>query len=153
MTDKKRAMWTAIGGGVLIVIILLLLRKNGAMLNTTIQNVLDNPKPTDDGPVYQGGSYDFGPINLGSIFLNAPPSVDDSCGCGCAQSSTDFSSVYETAANRYSDNLNRLQAQVAGAMLAAVPPFVSQYFNDSQAFQQYQGSLAALGANQVDWRP
>lgn len=134
--DHERALM-ALGGGGVIILILWLLSRNAPIVNNTTTQQVNQVTPTyEDGPTVDG-SYDFGPINLGSINLTAPPVQTGGCDCGCSQTSTDstYNDAITAAANQYSAGLNTLLSDTVAAYQATLPPTVSQYFNNFQSNQ------------------
>lgn len=143
MVDRHRAIAT-IGGGVLIIIILWLLahRSQAIVNNMNVSHPVELRPDFTDGPTYDGGSYSFGPVTLGTINLNQPSVQSGGCGCGCSAPNGAFADAVTSISNRYVQGLDDLQGMVADAYLASIPPYVSQFFNNSQATQNYSASSA-----------
>lgn len=146
--DTKRALITAGFGALILAIAYMLFKGCGfgkgadTVNNLYPQNVIS---PTyENGPIVD---FSFPPsdINLGTINLNSPPTIDNPCSCGCTDNSA-YATAMQGAVNAYTDNLNQLGQQIHDAYVASIPPYVSQFFNEDMARQQYTTSAPELAA-------
>lgn len=142
-SDQKRALITGGFGLLVLAIIYMLFRGCSNPINMITKNFggLDFSPDYVDGPVV---NVDFPPntINLGDIYLDAPEIVGN-CACGCFDTGP-FARAMETAVNQYTTNLVTLERNIADAYIAAIPSYVSPFFNNSVAAAQYGSSAPVL---------
>lgn len=137
----------ALGGAALFFIL-----SRGGGQNATTGTGLDLTPP--NYLTYNANVPDSTPgNNLAGVAQNAGyPGGGSQPGCSCGSSSQDlpaYSSVNDFA-NTLNEQLDGLATDYSNAILSQVPDYVSQYFNNQQAFAQAtvaQSQFASLGVS------
>lgn len=142
--QTKGLVWVAVGGAV-VVIFILLMRRYAAALPAGSPQTAATPPTTP--PLYAPGivppTFVFNPENVTLDQGNYSPG---SCACACGQLDPGLTATFNNLTASFAASLTRDQIDFKNGLLASIPSWISNYYNNGNGLAMYNESLNALNA-------